>query len=334
MVYRTYVYLRASPQAVRQIREGMEAFQERHSYVTSKPNVQRLVLTPISEIHLWGGGRQMKAAGDPKMLQALSLIGLLIVVVAAINYINLMTARASRRAVEVGIRKVAGASRTDLTLQFIGESLIYSGLAMLLACMLTELLLPTLNAFLDSNISFEWSVPRVASLLGATVFIGTLAGIYPALVLSAFKPATVLKGGVVQGPGAGTLRQLFVLLQFAILIGLTLAATIIHRQTAFGLRSRTAFRPRPDAVDNGAGRGGILQAIGVFGWRSSAAWCARRRVFEQLSAELRHADVSRTRWSRGDAEKRLHRTRALRAAGVETRGGALLSCKRGGCPSV
>jgi putative ABC transport system permease protein len=241
MVYRCYVYLRASPQAVRQIREGMEAFQERHAYVTSKVNVQRLVLTPISDIHLWGGGRQMRPSGDPKTLQALSLIGSLIVLVAAINYINLMTARASRRAVEVGVRKVAGASRADLTLQFIGESLIYSGIAMLLACMLTELLLPPLDAFLDSNISFKWNVPLVASLLGATVFIGALAGIYPALVLSAFKPASVLKGAVVQGPGAGTLRQLFVLLQFTILIGLTLAATIIHRQTAFGLRSGLRF---------------------------------------------------------------------------------------------
>jgi putative ABC transport system permease protein len=243
LVYRTFVYLRASPRAVRQIREGMEAFQERHAYVTSKVSQgQRLVLTPISEIHLRPGGRlSMKPAGDPKMLQALCLIGLLVVLVAAINYINLMTARASRRAVEVGIRKVAGASRADLTLQFIGESLIYSFLAMLLACVLAELLLPRLNAFLDRNISFEWSAPLVASLLGATVLTGTLAGIYPALVLSAFKPAAVLKGGVVQAPGAGTLRQVFVLLQFGILIGLTLAATIIHRQTAFGLRSGLRF---------------------------------------------------------------------------------------------
>ncbi|HEY4212430.1 MAG TPA: FtsX-like permease family protein [Steroidobacteraceae bacterium] len=240
-VYRTYVYLRASPRAVRQIREGMEAFQERHAYVTSKVNVQRLTLTPLREVHFRSGGRQMKPVGDPQLLQALSLIGLLIVLVATINYINLMTARASRRAVEVGIRKAVGATRTDLTLQFIGESLIYSGLAMMLACMLTEILLAPLNAFLDTNISFEWNIPLLASLLGATVLTGILAGIYPALVLSAFKPTLVLKGGVVQGPGAGTLRQLLVLLQFGILIGLTIAATIIHRQTAFGLRSGLRF---------------------------------------------------------------------------------------------
>jgi putative ABC transport system permease protein len=243
LVYRCWVYLRASPDAVRQIRDGLPAFQERHASLTGKVSDGRhLVLTPISEIHLRPPGRsQMKPAGDPKMLQALSLIGVLIVVVAAINYINLMTARASGRAVEVGIRKVAGAGRAHLTLQFVGESLIYSGLAMLLACMLAELLLPTLNSFLDRNISLDWSVPLFASLLGATVLIGTVAGIYPALILSAFKPASVLKGGVVQPAGAGTLRQLFVLLQFGILIGLMLAATIVHRQTAFGLRSGLRF---------------------------------------------------------------------------------------------
>jgi putative ABC transport system permease protein len=242
MVYRCFVYLRAAPQAVQQIRAGMEAFQERNAYVTGKvSNGRLLVLVPISDIHLRPGGRFTRPSGDPKMLQALSLVGLLILLVAAINYINLMTARASRRAVEVGIRKVAGAGRVDLTLQFIGESLIYSLLAMLLACMLAELMLPTLNSFLDREISFQWSPPVLASLLGATVLIGVLAGIYPALVLSAFKPASVLKGGVVQAAGAGALRQLFVLLQFGILIGLMIAAIIIHRQTAFGLQSGLRF---------------------------------------------------------------------------------------------
>ena len=243
LVYRCFVYLRTTPQGVRQIREGMEAFQERHAYITQTVSQgRRLVLIPVSEIHLGPAGRfGMKPLGDPKLLQALSVISVLIVLIAAINYINLMTARASRRAVEVGIRKVAGASRTDLTLQFIGESLIYCVVAMLLACMLTELTLPVLNGFLDKGISFEWSAPVIASLAGATLLIGILAGVYPALVLSAFKPASVLKSGVVQAGGAGRVRQFFVLLQFAILIGLTLATIIMHRQTEFGLRSGLRF---------------------------------------------------------------------------------------------
>jgi putative ABC transport system permease protein len=242
-VFRCFVYFRASPEGIRQIREGLEAFQDRHELITGKvSNGRRLVLVPVSEIHLRPAGRfAMRPAGDARVLGALSLIALLIVLVAAFNYINLMTARAARRAVEVGIRKVAGATRTDLTLQFIGESLIYCVIGMVIACMLAELLLPALNGFLDRNIAFDWSVERVAGLLGVTLVIGILAGLYPAWVLSAFRPAAVLKGGLAQPAAAGTLRQLFVLLQFGILIGLMLATAIVHRQTAFGLRAGLRF---------------------------------------------------------------------------------------------
>jgi putative ABC transport system permease protein len=243
LVYRTFVYLRASPEGIRQIRQGFEAFQNRHATLTGKvSNGRRLVLVPISEIHLQPKARSlMKPTGDPRVLGALSLIALLIVLVAAFNYINLMTARAARRAVEVGVRKVAGATRADLTVQFIGESLIYSVIAMALACMLAELLLPVLNVFLDRSVSFDWRLSLVAALLGATLLIGILAGLYPAWVLSAFKPAAVLKGGFAQPAATGTLRQFFVLLQFGILIGLMLATVIVHQQTAYGLRAGLRF---------------------------------------------------------------------------------------------
>ena len=184
----------------------------------------------------------MKPAGDSRVLGALSLVGLLILLTAAINYINLMTARASSRAVEVGVRKAAGASRANLALQFIGESLIYSLIGMLLAMVLVELVLPQLNGFLDRNIVFDYgSASLLAALFGLALLVGTLAGVYPALVLSAFRPAAVLKGGGVQAPGSGKLRQLSVLLQFTILIGLMLVTGVIQQQTAFGLRAGLRF---------------------------------------------------------------------------------------------
>ncbi len=105
-----------------------------------------------------------------------------------------------------------------------------------------RLLLPQLNAFLDCNMIFNyWSPPLLAALLGLAALVGLFAGLYPALVLSAFRPATVLKGGVTQVSGSGRLRQLFVLLQFSILIGLVLATGVIQQQTQFGLRAGLRF---------------------------------------------------------------------------------------------
>jgi putative ABC transport system permease protein len=246
-VFRCHVYLRLPSGAdAEQIRAGLPAFLDRHSPPPPTGRVsdtRRLALVPISEIHLRPPGRfAMKLGGDPRVLSALSLVGLLILLTAASNYINLMTARASQRAVEVGVRKAAGGSRADLALQFIGESLIYSFLGVLLAIMLVELLLPQLNSFLDRNITFDyWSAPLLAALFGLALMVGTLAGLYPALVLAAFRPAVVLKGGGTRAPGSGRLRQVFVLLQFTILIGLMLATGVIQQQTAFGLRAGLRF---------------------------------------------------------------------------------------------
>ncbi len=184
----------------------------------------------------------MKPAADANVLAALSFVGVLILLIAAINYINLMTARGSRRAVEVGVRKAAGASPFDLIVQFIGESVIYSAIGVLVAVMLVELTLPALNGFLDRDIRFEYSEPSAAAALTSlALVVGILAGAYPAFVLSSFAPTSVLKARAVPVVGSGKLRQGLVLLQFAILIGLVLVTGIIGKQTAFGLRSGLRF---------------------------------------------------------------------------------------------
>ena len=246
-VYRCFVYLRLeSAQDAQRIQAGLPDFLDHQSLPMSAGKVsdrRALALVPIADIHLRAPGRfAMKPAAAPRLLAALSVVGLLILLTAAINYINLMTARASRRAVEVGVRKAAGGSRFDLAVQFIGESVVYTFIGVLLAIMLVELLLPQLNDFLDRNIVFDyWSVPVIAALAGLALVVGILAGVYPALVLSAFSPAAVLKGDGIHAPGAGRLRQLFVLLQFTILIGLILATGVIHQQAAFGLRQGLRF---------------------------------------------------------------------------------------------
>jgi putative ABC transport system permease protein len=245
-VYRCYVYLRLAPGAsAAALRAALPAFVDRHSPGQSgkASDTRGYSLIPIGDIHLRPTGRfAMKPGGDSRLLGAIAIVGLLVLLTAAINYINLMTARLSRRAVEVGVRKAAGGSRGDLTLQFLGESVMYCLIGMLFAVALAELLLPRLNSFLDRSIVFDyWRPPWLIGLFGLALIVGILAGIYPALVLSAFRPATVLKGVGPLVTGSGWLRQFFVVLQFAILIGLILATGVINLQTAFGLREGLRF---------------------------------------------------------------------------------------------
>ena len=142
--------------------------------------------------------------------------------IAAINFVTLMTARASRRAVEVGVRKAAGARRGDLIAQFMGESLVYVAIAMAIAMVLVELALPPLNAFLGRTLAFDyWRDPGLlGAIVGAALLTALLAGLYPALVLSAFRPAVTLKGGSLAASGSAKAREALVVVQFAIVIGL------------------------------------------------------------------------------------------------------------------
>ncbi|WP_293679381.1 ABC transporter permease, partial [uncultured Phenylobacterium sp.] len=151
---------------------------------------------PLTRIHLTPSTLDIfnaKASADPGVLAAIAAVGLLIVVVAAINFVTLMTARAARRAVEVGVRKAAGASRKDLIAQFMGEAVLYVAAAALLALALAELLMPAFNAFTQKRMTFDYLTnPALGlSVLAALVVIAGLAGTYPALVLSGFRPSAV-----------------------------------------------------------------------------------------------------------------------------------------------
>ena len=178
-------------------------------------------------------------------LGVFSLVALLVLFLGCANFVNISTARAARRGVEVGIRKVSGASRTMLTAQFLGEGIVQALLALCIATMLVELALPSVNAFLQSGAVFDyWRDPLLAaSLLAGAVVVGVLAGAYPALVLSAFQPAVVLKGFILGVGKTVLVRQLLVGLQFVILIVLIAASVIVFEQYRFaiheGLRVNT-----------------------------------------------------------------------------------------------
>jgi putative ABC transport system permease protein len=238
-------YLRLKPGAsIRALQKAMPDRFARHQGWPRVPEGMEFFFSfvPVSQLHHRPDILLMeKPATDPTLIWAAAGFGVLIIVIASINFVNLMTARASRRAVEVGVRKAAGAGRADLIVQFIGESLLYVVLGMAVAMALVEQLLPLFNTFLGRSIRFDWN--RDLSLAGAllllVVGVGVLAGSYPALILSAFRPATVLKSGLFRALGSGKVRHALVAAQFAILIGAMIATAVIYRQTLYAMNAGT-----------------------------------------------------------------------------------------------
>jgi putative ABC transport system permease protein len=176
--------------------------------------------------------------GFSSRLVMVAITGAGILIIAGVNFVNLLTARSARRAREVSLRKLAGAGQRVLVLQFLTESIVYVIAASLVAVALTELLLPYVNAFLTAGATFSyWQHPALmAAIAVAVLFLGILAGAYPALVLSAFRPLGVLTGETRQSRGAVVMRQILVTAQFSILIGLIIAAVVVYQQRQFATR--------------------------------------------------------------------------------------------------
>lgn len=242
----TYTYVKLRPGAAADtMAAGMRGFAKKHvsGVFAGKPiaDVYTFSLVPLTHIHLDQRSiADMKPPGDPRTLQAMIAIAALILIVAASNFVSMMTARASRRAVEVGVRKSVGATRSQIIVQFLGESLFYVALALALAIVVVELTLPVLNGFLQRQIGFDYlGDPMLgAGILIAWAITGVAASLYPALVLSMFQPSSVLKGVVSVPLGSGRLRQALVVFQFGTLIALLVATLTIHRQTQYAIEER------------------------------------------------------------------------------------------------
>jgi len=239
-----FTYLRlTSNSAVEELQAAFPAVLQRHVNASVAASTT-LSLVPLANVHLdlptrpvpMGGG--LSPSGTKDSLYGFALVGLLIVGVAIINFINLMTARATRRAVEIGVRKVSGAERRQLVVQFIGEAFLYVAFAMSVALLVAGQTLPALNTALDRTIpALALHRPAfIASLFALSATIAVLGGLYPALVLSSFRPIAALQAGKLDSAGTGRLRQFLVILQFAVLIGLILVVGISSRQTVFAIR--------------------------------------------------------------------------------------------------
>ncbi|MEO5891135.1 MAG: ABC transporter permease [Ferruginibacter sp.] len=188
-------------------------------------------LQPISSIHLYQADG---TAAGMQTVKIFTAIALLILLIAAINYVNLSTARAMLRAKEISIRKIIGAKRNQLFIQFIIESILFFLIALFFAFILLAVLLPYYNAIAEKHLHIDFLDPAIWKIVLLTV-AGTLAAsaIYPALLLSSFKPLNALKGKILPGIGNVAFRKVLVTIQFAFSVTLIIITLVIGRQLKF-----------------------------------------------------------------------------------------------------
>lgn len=193
-----------------------------------------LGLQRLTEIHLTSNrDGEWKANGSNAIVLTFSAVAIVVLLIACINFMNLTTARSTQRAREVGIRKVVGARRGQLIIQFLGESILLTACAMLLAVALVELALPFFAAFLEKPLAFSLADPTTLGVLVLGIaIVGLLAGSYPAFYLSHFRPVEVLKGNA-SGSGSALLRKGLVVFQFATSIALLIATGVVVAQMQY-----------------------------------------------------------------------------------------------------
>jgi putative ABC transport system permease protein len=195
---------------------------------------RRLYLYPMDEWHLHPPGLRQGQAEPIVMLKMVGVIGLFVLLLACINFMNLSTARSEKRAKEVGIRKTIGSVRNQLIHQFFSESLLIVFFAFVLALMLTFVFLPTFNEIADKQIAMPLSNAWFwAAGIGFVILTSALAGSYPALYLSSFNPIRALKGTFRIGPMAALPRKVLVVFQFSISVILIIGTAIVHQQIQY-----------------------------------------------------------------------------------------------------
>jgi len=199
---------------------------------TTQGNSLGFTLQPLLDIHLHSDtSTEFEPGGNATYVYIFAGVALFILLVACINFVNLSTAGASRRAKEVGIRKVAGSGRFQLVRQFLAESVLVSLFALLIALVCVVLALPAFNAL--SGKSLQFGTMPVLALAGLALVVGITAGIYPAFYLSSFKPILVLKGKLTAKHKSFGLRSTLVVFQFLISVALIIGTLVVYRQMKF-----------------------------------------------------------------------------------------------------
>lgn len=247
----TYLVLEEGADPIK-LENGLPAFLDKHFGKYARANwgvppdwkasqSTTLYVQKVIDIHLRSHlDDELEANGNITNVYMMGIVGLFIVLIACFNFINLSTARATKRAKEVGLRKVVGAFRAQLIYQYLSESVLTAILSLILSIGIALLTLKPLNAFTQKELTLNLlqNLPLLTGLILFALVVGILAGIYPAFVISSFKPALTLKGQNGISPGKNVLRKGLVVSQFAISIVLIIGTLIIFKQLDY-LNSRS-----------------------------------------------------------------------------------------------
>jgi len=250
----TYTYMRLAGDAdSRAVAARFPGFIDRHlsTYESESGDIiypsqwNNLILRKVTDIHLYSHtNNELEPNSDIRYVTLFTLVAVFILIIACINFMNLSTARAVKRAREVGLRKVVGANRRLLTAQFLGESLLFALLAMALALALVSILLPYFSAFSGHELSLSILTNAGGFMILAGVFLltGLAAGLYPAFYLSAYKPATILRGELTRGARGARMRKVMVVFQFAISAALIISVGVVFKQMRFLQNANLGFQ--------------------------------------------------------------------------------------------
>lgn len=242
-IFHTYVKLRddADPAV---FESKLTPFLNRHGAADLKAmGIQkRLFIQPVTDIYLKSSiGNEIAPNGSMTYLYIFGTIAVFLLLIACINFMNLSTARSEKRAKEVGVRKVIGAVRHSLVYQFLGESMMLAVMALAVAVLVVQLLLPYFNNLTGKNLTMLARPAFLYWMGGITLFTGLVAGLYPAFYLSSFKPVSVLKGRLANVASAALLRKALVVFQFTVSIILILGAIMIGQQLSFVQNQHLGF---------------------------------------------------------------------------------------------
>ncbi|WP_133408496.1 ABC transporter permease [Parashewanella tropica] len=194
-------------------------------------NVVEVRMQPFSQIHLTSDSRfELKQGGSETTVLVCIGLSLLLIVIASVNFINMSVAQASQRAKEVGVRKALGASRSQLVAQFLCESTLLAIISAVIACALVELSLPWFNTLVDRQLSLNYLSSFSVFIVGITLLVGLVAGLYPALFISSFSAKRVLSGDLQRGKTAIWVRKSLLVLQSAMSIALIIGSITLYQQ--------------------------------------------------------------------------------------------------------
>ncbi|MCX6235082.1 MAG: ABC transporter permease [Bacteroidetes bacterium] len=223
-----------------------DGFIKKYFYDAEKEHIT-LYLQPLLDIHLKSDlDYEIEQNGNITYIRILTIIAVFILVIACINFINLSTAMAGRRAMEIGMKKVFGSYPKQMIVQFISETVVICVISLLISLALVEIILPFFNFFTDKNITsnYFYDIRKIIILVTLAIITGLVSGLYPAFYLSQFAPVRILRGDLTRGFEGILARKILVVIQFVISIGLIIGTLIAYQQIRYISNADLGFRNR------------------------------------------------------------------------------------------